>query len=95
MPTYEYECEVCFYQFERFQPMTARPIKTCPACKGKVRRLIGSGAGILFKGTGFYQTDYRSESYRKKAEAEKKPKSSEKASDRSPQKLSDTKSPTP
>lgn len=91
MPTYEYECEACSYRFERFQSMTAKPIKTCPSCNGRVRRLIGSGAGILFKGTGFYQTDYRSESYRKKAEAEKSPKSPEKVSNASPKKTSDSK----
>ena len=76
MPTYEYECRACGYRFEKFQPITANPIRTCPKCKRrKVRRLIGSGAGILFKGSGFYETDYRSESYRKAAEKEKAAKS--------------------
>jgi len=76
MPTYEYECRVCGHRFEKFQPITAKPIRTCPKCKKRrVRRLIGSGAGILFKGSGFYQTDYRSESYRKAAEKEKSAKS--------------------
>ena len=73
MPTYEYVCEACSHRFEQFQSMTAEPIKTCPVCKGRVRRLIGAGAGFLFKGSGFYQTDYRSPAYQKKAEAEKKP----------------------
>lgn len=72
MPTYEYECEACGEKFEKFQSITARPIRKCPACgKSKVRRLIGAGAGVIFKGSGFYQTDYRSESYRKAAEKDK------------------------
>ena len=72
MPTYEYQCDSCDYRFEQFQTMKAEPIKICPQCRGSVRRLIGSGAGVIFKGSGFYQTDYRSPSYQKKAEAEKK-----------------------
>ncbi len=76
MPTYEYECTLCDHRFEQFQSMTAAPLKECPACKGQVRRLIGRGAGIIFKGSGFYQTDYRSSSYQKKAEAEKTSKTS-------------------
>ena len=72
MPTYEYECDACGHTFERFQSITARPVRTCPACgKRQVRRLIGTGAGVLFRGSGFYQTDYRSSSYRKAAEADK------------------------
>ncbi len=64
MPTYEYECPSCG-TFEVFQSMTEKPLRKCPHCKaGKVQRLIGAGAGILFKGSGFYQTDYRSESYK-------------------------------
>ena len=59
MPTYKYECDKCGYQFEKFQGMTDPPVKTCPKCKGKVRRLISSGAGLIFKGKGFYQTDYK------------------------------------
>ncbi|MBI4368235.1 MAG: zinc ribbon domain-containing protein [Candidatus Omnitrophica bacterium] len=72
MPTYEYQCDACSHQFEQFQSITAEAIKICPVCQGSVRRLIGKGGGIIFKGTGFYQTDYRSTSYQKKAEAEKK-----------------------
>ncbi len=73
MPTYEYECRACGHQFERFQSMTAKPLTRCPACKrARVRRLIGRGAGVLFKGSGFYQTDYRSDHYRKQKAAEKK-----------------------
>ena len=71
MPTYEYECSNCGHKFEKFQSITAAPIKKCPACgKNTVQRLIGTGAGIIFKGSGFYITDYRSESYKEKAKAE-------------------------
>ena len=66
MPTYEYQCEKCDHEFEVFQSIKADPLTDCPKgkCKGKVRRLIGTGAGIIFKGSGFYETDYRSESYK-------------------------------
>ncbi|MBA4120100.1 MAG: FmdB family transcriptional regulator, partial [Isosphaera sp.] len=74
MPTYEYKCGACGERFERFQSMTASPVRVCPACgKRRVERLIGTGAAVLFKGSGFYQTDYRSESYKKAAQAESKP----------------------
>ena len=59
MPTYEYECEKCGYKFEEFQSIKAEPLKKCPKCKGKLRRLIGTGAGLIFKGSGFYITDYK------------------------------------
>ncbi|MGB2706195.1 MAG: FmdB family zinc ribbon protein [Candidatus Omnitrophota bacterium] len=62
MPTYEYKCTKCAHTFEQFQSMTAEPVKRCPKCKGKVKRLIGRGAGIIFKGSGFYATDYREKS---------------------------------
>jgi len=85
MPTYEYECEACSERFEVFQSITAKPLRKCPECgKNKVKRLIGTGAGIIFKGSGFYETDYRSDSYKKAEKAEKdaaKPKSDEKKSD--------------
>ena len=71
MPTYEYECRKCGHTFEKFQSITADPVKTCPKCKGKVQRRIGAGAGIIFKGAGFYATDYRSDGYKKAAKAEK------------------------
>jgi len=73
MPTYEYKCENCNHLFEHFQSMTSKPLRKCPECgKNKLNRLIGSGAGIIFKGTGFYQTDYRSENYKKAASSDKK-----------------------
>jgi len=72
MPTYSYLCEGCGNEFERFQAITAKPLRTCPACgKRELKRLIGTGAGIIFKGSGFYQTDYRSESYKKAERSEK------------------------
>ena len=58
MPTYDYKCEKCGEVFERFQSIMDEPIKECPECSGPVRRLIGAGAGVIFKGSGFYQTDY-------------------------------------
>ena len=71
MPTYEYECAACGHCFEEFQQMSDKPLKTCPACRRrKLRRLIGSGAAVLFKGSGFYQTDHRPKEYREKAKAE-------------------------
>jgi len=73
MPTYDYICKNCRYEFEQFQTITARPIRKCPRCgKSSLQRLIGAGSGVIFKGSGFYETDYRSESYKKAAESEKK-----------------------
>ena len=62
MPTYEYECPHCGHNFEVFQKITDKPIEDCPKCNKKVKRLIGSGSGIIFKGSGFYATDYRKKS---------------------------------
>lgn len=76
MPTYDYECTRCGHKFEVFQSITAKPLRKspepCPECgvQTPVRRLIGTGAGVLFKGSGFYETDYRSENYKKAAKAE-------------------------
>ncbi len=71
MPTYEYQCQKCGHTFEEFQSIKAEPLAKCAkkGCRGKVRRLIGAGAGLLFKGSGFYITDYRSEGYKKAAKA--------------------------
>lgn len=74
MPTYAYECEACGHGFEVFQSMTARSKRKCPECgKNKLQRLIGKGAAILFKGDGFYETDYRSDSYKSAAKSESTP----------------------
>ena len=70
MPTYEYECESCHRRFERFQKMTDEPVKSCPVCGAEVKRLISGGGGLLFKGNGFYITDHRSESYKKREREE-------------------------
>ena len=59
MPTYEYICKSCGYEFEEFQSMTAEPLKTCPKCNKEIVRKIGTGAGLVFKGSGFYITDYK------------------------------------
>ncbi|MCF7792035.1 MAG: zinc ribbon domain-containing protein [Victivallales bacterium] len=81
MPTYEYKCKNCGNYFDFFQSMKDAPLKVCPACnKETLKRLLGTGAGIIFKGSGFYQTDYRSESYKKGAEKEKKDDSSKTSS---------------
>ena len=72
MPTYDYVCDGCGHAFELFQSMSDGVKKTCPECgKKKLRRLIGAGGAIVFKGSGFYKTDYRSDSYKKGAEADK------------------------
>ncbi|MEX2026750.1 MAG: zinc ribbon domain-containing protein [Pirellulaceae bacterium] len=77
MPTYDYECDACDHHFDAFQTMSAEPLKKCPQCgRKKLRRLFGAGAGLIFKGSGFYLTDYRSESYKQDAAADK-PASSE------------------
>jgi len=70
MPTYEYECQKCGHRFDEFQSMTAKPLVRCPKCKGKLKRLVGAGAGFLFKGSGFYATDYRSSSYQEKKKSD-------------------------
>lgn len=72
MPTYEYECGACGCRFERFQSITAGPARKCPRCgRLKLRRLLGTGAAVIFKGSGFYVTDYRSDDYRARAKADK------------------------
>ena len=73
MPTYDYVCDACEHEFELFQSITAPLKRKCPECKKlKLRRLFGTGAAVMFKGSGFYETDYRSESYKKDAKADKK-----------------------
>ena len=73
MPTYEYICRACGHEFELFQQMTAPVKRKCPECTElKLQRKVGTGAGIIFRGSGFFQTDYRSDSYKKAVEAEKK-----------------------
>jgi len=71
MPTYAYACEQCGHEFEAFQSITARPLRKCPECAhATLKRLIGTGAAIIFKGSGFYCTDYRGDGYKKAAESE-------------------------
>ena len=93
MPTYDYACDACGHQFELFQSITEEPKRKCPECKKqKLRRLFGTGGAIMFKGSGFYQTDYRSESYKKKAEAESKAASESSSNGKSDSKSSESKS---
>ncbi len=68
MPTYEYECKECQYRFEEFQKITDKPLSTCPKCKGQLRRLISGGIGLIFKGSGFYVTDYKKSNLPAKSE---------------------------
>ncbi|HUK83646.1 MAG TPA: FmdB family zinc ribbon protein [Verrucomicrobiae bacterium] len=70
MPTYEYECQKCHHRFELFQSIKEKPKRSCPNCGGRVKRLLGTGAGIIFKGSGFYSTDYRKPGYTEAAKKE-------------------------
>jgi putative FmdB family regulatory protein len=80
MPTYDYECDACGHEFELFQSISEPVQRKCPECgKLKLRRLFGTGAAVVFKGSGFYQTDYRSESYKKAAEKDKSSASGDKS----------------
>lgn len=91
MPTYDYECDSCGHEFELFQTISEAVKRKCPECgKLKLRRLFGTGAAVVFKGSGFYQTDYRSESYTKGAEKDKK-KTEKKSSEKSEKKSSSPK----
>ncbi len=73
MPTYDYQCNHCGHEFELFQSMSDKVRRKCPECgEPRLKRLIGTGGAVLFRGSGFYETDYRSDSYRKGAEADKK-----------------------
>lgn len=92
MPTYEYRCKTCEHAWEEFQSIKSTPSRKCPECgKLKAERIISAGGGILFKGSGFYETDYRSESYKKGAKAEKKAQEGSKSEGKSDSK-SDSKS---
>ena len=73
MPTYEYECRSCGRRFDRLQRITAKPAASCPRCGKSARRLISAGGGLLFKGSGFYITDYRSSGYKRQASKESRP----------------------
>lgn len=106
MPTYEYKCQTCGHQFDVFQSMKDDRLTDCPQedCDGELKRLIGTGAGIIFKGSGFYETDYRSASYKAGEKAEsssssdskpKKESSGSKSETKSPAKESKPKSTTP
>jgi putative FmdB family regulatory protein len=80
MPTYEYQCDACNHNFDELQSFSDKPLKKCPKCKkSKLRRVFGTGAAVLFKGSGFYQTDYRSESYKAGAKAEESAKTPQKS----------------
>ena len=93
MPTYDYECDACGHEFELFQSISAPVKRKCPECsKLKLRRLFGTGAAVVFKGSGFYEPDYRSDSYKKGAEKEKKASDKKKSSDTSSAKKTDSKS---
>lgn len=82
MPTYEYKCDACGHEFEKFQSIKAGPLRKCPSCgKARVRRLIGTGGGLIFKGGGFYATDYRSDSYKSGAKSDTAPAAAKAASD--------------
>ena len=102
MPTYEYSCQKCGQTFEAFQSMRDEPFRECPKelCRlpkwghGKVKRLLGTGAGLIFKGSGFYSTDYRSDSYKEAAKKDSAPKASE-GGDKSPASKDTAKSPSP
>ena len=80
MPTYDYKCSNCNHTFEYFQPMSADPLTECPKCKGSLKRIIGTGSGPIFKGSGFYQTDYKGKSQQSKKSngTDSKPVSTEK-----------------
>jgi putative FmdB family regulatory protein len=90
VPTYEYECVRCGHRFELFQTMSEKPRKRCPKCRGKVRRLLGTGAGIIFKGSGFYATDYRKPE-KPQADQKKEKPSGEKTDSKGSEKSSESK----
>ena len=92
MPTYDYECDACGHEFELFQGINDPVQRKCPDCgKLKLRRLFGTGAAVVFKGSGFYETDYRSDSYKKAAEKDKKSAEGSSSSEKSSEKSSSEK----
>lgn len=98
MPTYQYKCLECDHRFELFQSMTDDPVTKCEKCGGRVKRLIGTGAGFIFKGSGFYCTDYRSDSYRQGASRDKSassPTTSTSSGNSSKTAVSSTSTPSP
>ncbi len=92
MPSYDYRCEVCKHEFSLFQSITADPSDTCPECGGKARRLIGAGAGIIFKGDGFYETDYKRKRRGSGAGTERKESESKDSGSESKESSSESKS---
>ena len=92
MPTYQYVCDACGTEFEEFQSMTDEPVAACPSCGARPRRLISGGAGFLFKGSGFYQTDYRSKDYVAKAKKDSSDSAVSKADSKSDSKSSSSSS---
>jgi putative FmdB family regulatory protein len=96
MPTYDYECTACEHSFELFQSISEPVKRKCPSCgKPKLRRLFGTGAALLFKGSGFYQTDYRRDSYKKAAAADKPAEAGKKATEGGTKAKSETKTSVP
>lgn len=92
MPTYDYTCNACNHSFELYQHITDKPVKKCPSCgKLKAQRMIGSGSAIIFKGSGFYQTDYRSEEYKTKAKKESEGAKPETKTESKPEAKAETK----
>lgn len=89
MPTYDYRCLACEHKFEAFQKMSEEPLKECPVCHGEVKRLFGGGAGFLFKGSGFYTTDYRNAAYKSQAKSEKDGSSTSKSGEKSGERSSE------
>jgi len=95
MPTYQYRCTKCAYEFEEFQLITEDPLDKCPQCGGKPQRVISGGGGFIFKGNGFYITDYRSDSYKKDARKDKPPsKETKTGSDKKSESSTKPKSPS-
>lgn len=93
MPTYEYQCDACGYTFEEFQKITDDPLTECPQCKGELKKLIGSGCGLIFKGKGFYITDYKKKD-QSAAEKKDSPKNEPKKDSAAPEPKKDTKQDT-